>query len=374
MNKDRVLEVLGKIKHPEKQLNVVDLGMVHNLVVEADRVAFTLKSNKQKDAFLKSLVKASEHALQLALGDDVKIEISTEEAQFAAEPQGEAPESLKNVKNIIAVASGKGGVGKSTVAANLAVSLAKNGAKVALIDADIYGPSMPLMFGVEDARPEGIPMGERTLIQPVEKYGVKMLSVGFFVDPEQALIWRGPMASNALSQLVNDGFWGDIDFMVIDMPPGTGDIHLTLVQTLPVTGALIVSTPQEVAIADARKGINMFRQEKINVPVLGMVENMSWFTPAELPDNKYYIFGKDGCKNLAEEMGADLLAQIPIVESVREAGDKGEPAAFNGNEIVVNAFDKLSKNLIAKVNERNEKLDPTRIVYVDPNAEGCGSH
>lgn len=271
---------------------------------------------------------------------------------------------LPGVKNIIAVSSGKGGVGKSTVAANLAVALAKMGYKVGLLDADIFGPSMPKMFQVEDARPYAETIDGRDLIIPVEKYGLKLLSIGFFVDPDQATLWRGGMASNALKQLIADANWGELDYFLIDLPPGTSDIHLTIVQNLALTGAVVVSTPQQVALADARKGINMFTLDKVNVPILGLVENMAWFTPAELPENKYYLFGREGAKRLAEEMNVPLLGQIPIVQSICEGGDNGLPVALDENTITGRAFIQLAANVVEQTNLRNANQAPTKIVEI----------
>ncbi len=359
-----VVDILKSVKHPEYQKNIVELGMTEIEVPDSGGVVVKINGLKFPDAFLKSIGKIADKKLTEVFAEKgVSVEVTTIEAK-KPENKPDIPESLRRVKNIIAVASGKGGVGKSTVAVNLAVALARTGARTALIDADIYGPSLPLMLGVKDEKPGGVPFGERTLIEPIEKYGIKMLSIGFFVDPLKALIWRGPMASNALTQIISDGYWGEIDYMVVDLPPGTGDIHLTLVQTLPVTGAIIVSTPQEVAIADARKGVAMFRQDKIDVPVLGLVENMAWFTPKELPDKKYYIFGKGGCEKLAQETGTVVLGQIPIEESVCESGDKGIPVAVDENSPVYEAFNTLAENVIIKLNERNRKLDPTKIVEI----------
>ena len=292
---------------------------------------------------------------------DIKGNI-TVDAKQAARP--EPDKLLPEVKNIIAVSSGKGGVGKSTVAANLAVALALQGHKVGLLDADIFGPSQPKMFNVEEARPYMVEVGGRELIEPAANYGVKLLSIGFFINKEDAVLWRGAMASNALKQLIGDANWGDLDYFLIDLPPGTSDIHLTMVQTLAITGAIVVSTPQEVALADARKGISMFMGEKINVPVLGLVENMSWFTPAELPENKYYLFGKEGGKRLAEELNIPLLGQIPIVQSICEGGDSGKPVALNPDSITGQAFQKLAENVVKQIDYRNEHLDPTKRVVV----------
>lgn len=307
------------------------------------------------------MVKAAETAILTYVGEEVDIKGNiTVDAKQAARP--EPDKLLPEVKNIIAVSSGKGGVGKSTVAANLAVALALQGHKVGLLDADIFGPSQPKMFNVEEARPYMVEVGGRELIEPAANYGVKLLSIGFFVNKEDAVLWRGAMASNALKQLIGDANWGDLDYFLIDLPPGTSDIHLTMVQTLAITGAIVVSTPQEVALADARKGISMFTGEKINVPVLGLVENMSWFTPAELPENKYYLFGKEGGKRLAEELNIPLLGQIPIVQSICEGGDSGKPVALNPDSITGQAFQKLAENVVKQIDYRNEHLDPTKRV------------
>ena len=310
---------------------------------------------------MKSILKAVEAAIHAYVSPEVEVTIATESRQAARPEPGKL---LPQVKNIIAVSSGKGGVGKSTVAANLAVALAKQGYKKGLLDADIFGPSVPKMFQVEDARPYAEQIDGRDLIVPVEKYGLKLLSIGFFVDPDQATLWRGGMASNALKQLIADADWGELDYFILDTPPGTSDIHLTLVQTLGITGAVIVSTPQEVALADARKGINMYTNDKVNVPILGLVENMAWFTPAELPENKYYLFGKEGVKRLSEEMNVPLLGQIPIVQSICEGGDNGAPVALNENTITGRAFEELAANVVEQVDIRNKELAPTRIVEV----------
>ncbi len=281
---------------------------------------------------------------------------------------------LKGVQNIIAVASGKGGVGKSTVAANLAVALAQKGYKVGLVDTDIYGPSIPMLFGAESDRPEMTGNGDNARMLPLEKFGVKFLSIGLFIEPDKALIWRGPMAGNAVKQLFTEAEWGELDYMVLDLPPGTGDIPLTLVQSFPINGAVIVTTPQQMAISDVRKAASMFKQNQIKVPILGVVENMAWFTPAELPDNKYYVFGDGGGKKFAKEIGAFLLGQIPLIQGVSDSGDNGVPAAVDKDSMMGKAFDELSTNVINQLDIRNTLLAPTKTVAIDPNAEGCSHH
>jgi ATP-binding protein involved in chromosome partitioning len=360
LHKDQILKVLSEVKHPESRKDIVELGMVENLKLEQGKVSFILKTLKARDPFAASLKKTAEAAIKkLDEKTEVIITIFTP-PQIDFKPG----DPLAKVKNIIAVASGKGGVGKSTVAVNLAVAMAKTGASVGLIDADVYGPSAPIMFGLEGQRPAIKKEGEKEIIVPIEKYGVKVVSIGFFVRPEDALVWRGPMATNALKQLITQSDWGELDYLFVDLPPGTGDIHLTMVQETAVTGAVIVSTPQQVALADAVKGIAMFAGEKINVPVLGLIENMSWFTPEELPDNKYYIFGKEGVKKLAVEMNVDLLGQIPLVQGIREDGDEGRPSVLDDNNPAAHAFDELAANLKAAIEKRNRELDPTKRVRI----------
>lgn len=359
-----ILDALAKVRYPGSGKDLVSAGMVEdNIRIEGNKVSFSLLFDKPSDPFIKSVVKAAETAILTYIGEEVDIKgnISVVSRQ-AARP--EPDKLLPEVKNIIAVSSGKGGVGKSTVAANLAVALAGLGYKVGLLDADIFGPSQPKMFHVEDARPYMEEVNGRELIQPAENYGVKLLSIGFFVNKEDAVLWRGAMASNALKQLIGDANWGDLDYFLIDLPPGTSDIHLTMVQTLAITGAVVVTTPQDVALADARKGISMFQSDKINVPVLGLIENMSWFTPAELPENKYYLFGKEGGKRLAEELNVPLLGQIPIVQSICEGGDSGVPVALNPDTITGAAFRSLAKNVVAQLDYRNENMAPTQRVVV----------
>ena len=356
-----IMDALATVRYPGNGKNLVEAEMVaDNLRIDGMKVSFSLIFEKPTDPFMKSVVRAAETAIHTYVSEDVEVAIATESIQAARPEPGKM---LPQVKNVIAVSSGKGGVGKSTVAANLAVALAKLGYKVGLLDADIFGPSVPKMFQVEDARPYAEQIDGRDLIVPVEKYDLKLLSIGFFVNPEQATLWRGAMASNALKQLVADANWGELDYFVLDTPPGTSDIHLTLLQNLAITGAVIVSTPQEVALADARKGINMYMNDKVNVPILGLVENMAWFTPAELPENKYYLFGKEGTKHLAEELNVPLLGQIPIVQSICESGDQGIPAALDENSVTGQAFLELAKNVVAQTEKRNEELAPTEIVH-----------
>ena len=294
-----------------------------------------------------------------------------------APPANENPNLIKGkpiegINNIIAIASGKGGVGKSTITANLAVTLSKMGFKVGLLDADIYGPSIPIMFDVATEKPLSVTLEGKSMMKPIENYGVKILSIGFFTEPDQAVIWRGPMAAKALNQLIFDADWGELDFLLIDLPPGTGDIHLSIMQSLPITGAVVVSTPQTVALADARKGVAMFQQENIDVPVLGIVENMAYFTPEELPDNKYYIFGKEGAKNLAEDLEIRFLGEVPLVQSIREAGDIGRPAALQSDTLLSDAFETLTKNIVEETVRRNESLPPTEVIKITTMA-GCSA-
>jgi ATP-binding protein involved in chromosome partitioning len=318
---------------------------------------------KSTDPFINSIKRVIKTNIEQNFGSETVVNI-TSKVQPKVKPVPKENGGLDGVKNIIAIASGKGGVGKSTITVNLAISLAQKGFKVGVIDADIFGPSIPKMFGIEDVRPDGVTEGGKEFILPVEKYGVKLLSVGLFVKPQDATIWRGPVASGILKQFIQQAKWGDLDFLLFDLPPGTSDIHLTLVQTIPVTGAVIVSTPQDVAIADARKGLAMFRSNGIDVPILGLVENMAWFTPLELPDNKYFIFGKGGCQKLADETKTVLLAQIPIVQSICESGDNGKPIALQFDSIVGKAFSSFADKFIIAVEKRNTNLAPTKQVIV----------
>ncbi len=364
---EQVWESLKKVRYPDGNADIVSLNMVESIKIEGNKIGFSVFLPVFNSPFKKSIEKACIRAIHDTMGDEVEVDATITSKITIGRVDKTQEEILPGVKNIIAVASGKGGVGKSTVSTNLAISLAKLGSKVGLIDADVYGPSIPKMFGVESDRPGVERIDGRDRIVPVEKYGVKMLSIGFFVKQDDALIWRGAMATNALKQLINDAVWGELDYLVIDLPPGTSDIHLTMVQTIPVTGAVVVSTPQDVALADARKGISMFRQEKINVPVLGLIENMSWFTPPELPDKKYYIFGKDGCKNLSEELNIPFIGQIPIVETIRQNGDIGTPSVLE-DSITGEAFRQLGETVAMRIEERNKTLAPTTKVEIDRDA------
>lgn len=365
-----ILDALRNVRYPGNGKNLVENDMVEDDIrIDGNKVSFSLVFERPTDPFIRSVVRAAETAINTFISPDVDVRGNIAVKYRKAQPE-KKPEVLPGVKNIIGVTSGKGGVGKSTVAANLAVALATAGYKVGLLDADIFGPSMPKMFGVEDETLYMINKEGRDYIEPIERYGVKMLSIGFLVDKEKPVLWRGGMASNALKQLITDAWWGDLDYFLIDMPPGTSDIHLTLVQTLPITGVVVVSTPQEVALADARKGIAMFTDEKVNVPILGLVENMAWFTPASHPDEKYYIFGDGGAVRLAEKEGVRLLARIPLVMDIMSHADNGEPVAVvleNDPEAAnaeARAFASLAANVVEAVDERNSTKAPTRKVEV----------
>lgn len=362
-----IIDALTNAMYPGTKKNIIESEMLaDDIRIDGMNVSFTLVFPKNPDPFQKSTIKAAEAAIHYHVSKEVNVTITAE--YKTAEPP-KADKLLPNVKNIIAVSSGKGGVGKSTVSVNMAISLARLGYKVALLDTDIFGPSIPKMLNLEEARPYSEEINGRDLIIPVEQYGIKVLSIGFFVNPETATLWRGGMASNALKQLIADANWGELDYFILDTPPGTSDIHLTLLQTLSITGAIIVTTPQAVALADARKGIDMYRNEHVNVPILGMVENMSWFTPEELPDNKYYIFGKDGGKKLAEEFDVPLLAQLPIVQSVREGGDSGKPISLNLESPLAQSYLSLAQAVVTVTRRRNASLPKTERVSVKTKTE-----
>jgi ATP-binding protein involved in chromosome partitioning len=374
MTKSEILKALSTISAPGEGQNLVESGAVKNVQVFGDEVVVdvminnpSLQAKKKTEVSILQVIHAEVHPKA-----KIKVNISVEAAEKTQNANLIKGKPIPGIKNIIAVASGKGGVGKSTVTANLAVSLAKMGFEVGLLDADIYGPSQPLMFDVENEKPLAIDVDGKSKMKPVSNYGVKLLSIGFFTEKDQAVIWRGPMAAKALNQMIFDAHWGELDFLIVDLPPGTGDIHLSIMQSLPITGAVVVSTPQEVALADARKGIAMFAQDAIQVPVLGIIENMSYFTPAELPENKYYIFGEGGAKHLAERMGVALLGEIPLVQSVREAGDVGRPAALQDHTPVSEAFESLTKEVVSELVKRNETLPPTEAIRITTMA-GCSA-
>jgi len=355
-----ITDALRNVIFPGSNQDVVSLDMAQEIRIAGKKVTFSLVFQRSDDPNRGAVVAACEQAILTYVGPEVEIKGNI---TVKAIHQMERP-ILPGVKNLIAVASGKGGVGKSTVSVNLAVALAKTGAKVGLIDADIFGPSIPKMFGAEEMRPTGIRIDGKERIQPISKFGVSFLSIGFFVATEDAVIWRGPMASKALNQLITDGNWGTLDYLLFDLPPGTSDIHLTLVQTVPVTGAIIVTTPQDVALADVIRGVNMFKGKGVDVPVLGLIENMAWFTPEELPDNKYYIFGQNGGVKLAGKLGLPLLGQVPIVQGIREGSDAGLPMANDENSPIGKVFAEIADNVIREVDNRNENQDPTKKVKV----------
>ena len=345
MYPQQIIDALQHVRYPGTGKNLIEGGMLEDDIrISGLEVSFSLIFEKDNDPFRKSVVKAAEAAIHTYVDENAVVHIHTKFIKQNMAPKSDSVENLR-ANQVIAIHSGKGGVGKSTISANLAITLAKQGYKVGLLDADIHGPSIPKMFHTEGCRPVSTPVNGRNLIEPIEQYGVKMLSIGFFVDPQQAVVWRGGMASNAIKQLIQDANWGELDYFLIDLPPGTSDIHLTLVQHLHLTGAIVVTTPQPVALVDARKGVDMFLNEKINVPVLGLVENMAWFTPAELPNNRYYIFGKDGGKLLAEELNIPLLGQVPLVQSIREGGDEGTPIALQDGHPATQMFESICQHL-----------------------------
>ncbi|MEP5255736.1 MAG: Mrp/NBP35 family ATP-binding protein [Winogradskyella arenosi] len=371
--KQDILNALKTITAPGEGENMVDSGAVTNVVTFADEVIvdITIK-NPSLQARKKTEVEILQTIHKLVY-EKAKIKVNVKVEAPAAAPKNEIKgKAIPGIQNIIAVASGKGGVGKSTVTANLAVSLAKMGFKVGVLDADIYGPSIPIMFDVANERPLSVNVDGKSKMKPVENYGVKVLSIGFFTKPDQAVIWRGPMASKALNQMIFDAAWGELDFLLIDLPPGTGDIHLSIMQALPITGSVVVSTPQNVALADAKKGVAMFQQESINVPVLGIIENMAYFTPEELPENKYYIFGKEGAKYLAEDLDVPFLGEVPLVQSIREAGDLGRPAALQTATAIESAFETITRDVVQQVVYRNDSLPETEAIKITTMA-GCSA-
>jgi len=362
MTHEDILQALGNVQEPDLGRDIVTLNMVKDITIEGNHVSFTVVLTTPacplKDLIKNNCIKA----IKSLVNKEAVVEVNF--ISNTTTKRSDPGSVLPKVKNIIAVVSGKGGVGKSTVAANLALALSQGGAKVGLMDADIYGPSVPIMFGVRGERPMMIEIGDKGMIAPLERYGIKLISIGLLVDEKNAVVWRGPMASSAIRQFVTDVYWDELDYLVIDMPPGTRDIHLTLVQTVPVTGAVIVTTPQDVALADAKKAIAMFGQAQINVPIIGLVENMSYFTPADLPNNKYYIFGKEGGKRLADEYDIPLLGQIPIVQGIREGGDEGVPAMMGDDEISKKAFSEFAGQVVRSIAMRNANIGQEKVASV----------
>lgn len=372
--KEDIYKVLETITAPGEGKSLVENKNVTNVVTFGDEVEVdvtisnpTLQAKKKIEAEISKAIKAN-------VGEQitVKVNVKVEKPVAKENPNQIRGKEIPNIKNIIAIASGKGGVGKSTITANTAISLAKMGFSVGVLDADVYGPSQHIMFDVEKAKPLSVNVNGRSKMKPVENYGVKLLSLGFFTNPDEAVIWRGPMASKALNQLIFDGAWGELDFLLIDLPPGTGDVHLSIVQALPINGAVVVSTPQNIALADAKKGVAMFQQKNINVPVLGIIENMAYFTPEELPNNKYYIFGKDGAKNLAEDIKTRFLGEIPLVQSIRESGDVGHPVALQEGTVLQKSFNDITKEMVAELLKRNANLPPTEVVRIT-TMSGCSA-
>ena len=372
--KQDIYKALETITAPGEGKSLIENKNVTNLVTFGNEVIIDVVINNPTLQAKKKIEIEITRAIKTTIDEkiDVKINVTVEKPAPKEASNQIRGKEIPSIKNIIAIASGKGGVGKSTVTANTAISLAKMGFSVGVLDADIYGPSQHIMFDVEKARPLSVNVEGRSKMKPVENYGVKLLSLGFFTNPNQAVIWRGPMASKALNQLIFDADWGELDFLLIDLPPGTGDVHLSIVQALPINGALIVSTPQNIALADAKKGVAMFQQESINVPVLGIVENMSYFTPEELPNNKYYIFGQDGAKNLAEDIQTKFLGEVPLVQSIREAGDVGRPVALQDGTLLEKSFNDITKEMVSELLKRNKNLPPTEVVRIT-TMSGCSA-
>ena len=370
ITKAAVIESLKTISLPGGGGNIVDEGVVSNIMIFGDQVDIDLQLQNPSLQARKKLEVTILKALHENVYEKAKIKINTEVIASQKSTKQIKGKPIQGIENIIAISSGKGGVGKSTITANLAVTLSKMGCKVGILDADIYGPSIPTMFDIEGARPQSVKVDGESKMEPIENYGVKVLSIGFFTKPDQAVVWRGPMAAKALNQMIFDAAWDSLDFLLIDLPPGTGDIHLSIVQSLPLNGAVVVSTPQNIALADAKKGIAMFQQDSINVPVLGIIENMIYFTPAELPDNKYYIFGKKGAEYLAKDKDVPFLGALPLVQSIREASDFGRPAVLQDRNNLVNLFDEITKKLVSQILIRNQNLPPTKAVEIT-NLVGC---
>ena len=372
INKQQIEKALSLVKMPEGDKSIWESGVVKNIQIFGTEIILDLEITNPTLQYKKRVEVDCLKIIHDKVYEKADIKINTIVLKSEVKSNVIKGNEIPGVKNIIAISSGKGGVGKSTITANLAVALADLGYKVGVVDADIYGPSMHIMFDLEGAVPQSITIDGKSKIKPLENYGVKLISIGFFSQANQAVVWRGPMASKALNQLIWDAHWGELDCLLIDLPPGTGDIHLSLVQSVPVTGAVVISTPQTIALADARKGVHMFQMDSINVPVLGIVENMAYFTPEELPNNKYYIFGKEGAKGLAEQMNIDLLAEIPLVQSVREAADIGRPAVLQGATDIAIALTNLAKKVVEKIEQRNSEQDKTKVVKTS-NTAGCST-
>ncbi len=371
--KQDIYGALEKITAPGEGKNLVESNSVTNVVVFGKEVIVDVTINNPSLQAKKKMEVEVMKIIHDVVDQKIDVKVNIKSEPVLQPKTITQDKSIPGIKNIIAIASGKGGVGKSTITANIAVSLSKMGFSVGILDADVYGPSMPIMFGVAKEKPLSVTIEGKSKMQPIENYGIKMLSLGFFTDPNQAVIWRGAMASKALNQMIFDANWGELDFLLVDLPPGTGDIHLSMVQAVPITGAVIVSTPQNIALADAKRGVAMFQQENINVPVLGIVENMSYFTPEELPNNKYYIFGQDGAKNLAKDLDTSLLGEIPLVQSIRESGDVGHPVALQEDSPLEAAFAEVTKNMLTQLVKRNENLPPTEIVRIT-TMSGCSTN
>ena len=369
VNSETIIESLKKVIEPDLGKDIVSLGLVTDIKVMENKVSFSVQMKNAAMHARKRMQQACEFAIERSIGKNYSIEVNVQAMKKAEASQSVLP----NIKNTIAVVSGKGGVGKSTVSANLAVGLAKKGFNVGVVDADIYGPSMPIMFDVLHYRPISREINKKQVIVPAENYGVKILSIGFFAELDEAVVWRGPMAVKALKQLIFDADWGELDYLIIDTPPGTGDVHLSIVQSLPLTGAVVVTTPQPVALADAKKAVAMLKMDNIKVPVLGLVENMSWFTPKNHPEEKYFIFGEDGGENLAKSLSLELLGKVPLVESIRQSGDVGRPAVLQQETIIEKYYNDLCDKLILNIEERNAKLDPTKVVGVEYGAPKCST-
>ncbi len=372
LTKDNILSLLKTVYQKGEKLDLVSNNSVNNIVVFDKEIIIDLEITNptlQSKNYIKSLIK---NAIVSEYKENFEIKINFKLAKILNETILNRNEVLENVNNIIAVSSGKGGVGKSTVTANLAIALTKMGFSVGILDADIYGPSIPLMFDVTQDKPLAVKINGKSKMKPIENFGVKILSIGFFTKIDQAVIWRGPMASKALKQMIFDSDWGTLDFLLIDLPPGTGDIHLSIMQSLPISGSIVVSTPQNVALIDARKGVSMFKQKNINVPVLGIIENMAYFTPKELPKNKYYLFGKEGAKNLSIDLKVPYLGEVPLIQSIREAGDLGRPASLQENSIIEKVFNTITKNMISELLLRNKKLPETEVIKIK-TMSGCSA-